>query len=44
MFENIFAGILTVFAVIAAVFGWWLENGKTSVDNNKDKNSKKDKE
>ena len=41
MFENIFVGILTVFAVAAAIFGWWLENGKT---NNKNNNSKSEKE
>lgn len=42
MFANIFVGILTVFAVAAAIFGWWLENGKTNVDKNK--NSKDEKE
>lgn len=40
MFENIFVGILTIFAVVAAIFGWWLENGKA----NADKNSKSEKE
>ncbi len=42
MFQNIFVGILTIFAVAAAVFGWWLENGGSGADKNE--HSKEDKE
>ena len=40
MFENIFEGILIVFAIVAVAFGWWIENGGSGSN----KNSKEDKE
>jgi hypothetical protein len=41
MVENIFAGVLCAIAVVAAVWGWWLENGSNIRKTNEDISEKK---
>ena len=36
MFSNILVAIMSVIAIAAGIWGWWLENGGSSEDSKKD--------
>ena len=36
MFANILVGIMCVITIAAGLWGWWLENGGSSEDSQKD--------
>ncbi len=36
MFTNIIVAIMCVIAIVAGIWGWWLENGGSSEDSKKD--------
>ena len=36
MFSNILVAIMSVIAIAAGIWGWWLENGGLSEDSKKD--------
>ena len=36
MFSNILVAILSVIAIAAGIWGWWMENGGLSEDSKKD--------
>lgn len=45
MMQNILVGIMTIVAVGAGIFGWWMENGGAKKNNLKEEDAqKKEKE
>lgn len=44
MIENIFVGIMFIIAVVAGIWGWWIENGNSSSKDKKEDQNRKDLE
>lgn len=44
MAQNIFIGVLCVVVLVAGVWGWWIDNGKSDKENEKNENRQQENE